>query len=153
MTAKTTMLDAVKIQARAVIPIVKALEQELGVERAHALVRDAIANDNAARSLARTKSLNAHPAGEAEMSQRFPVESKIVENTDTTLAIDMTSCKFAEYFRSIGEPAIGALMTCGVDFATQAALRPDWEFTRTQTLMNGASHCDFRWRLRRSTSS
>jgi hypothetical protein len=46
------------------------------------------------------------------------------------------------------EPEIGALLTCGVDFATQAKLRPDWEFARTQTLMKGASYCDFRWRLR-----
>ena len=37
MTAKPTMLDAVKIQARAVIPIVKALEQELGVSAAAAV--------------------------------------------------------------------------------------------------------------------
>lgn len=152
MAATTTMLDAIKIQARAVIPIVKALEKELGVERAHALVRDAIADDNARRSLARAKAVDTHPGSDAEMSQRFPVESQVVENTETALAIDMTSCKFAEYFRSIGEPAIGALLTCGVDFATQAALRPNWEFTRTQTLMNGASHCDFRWRLRQEKS-
>jgi len=147
MTAKPTMLEAVKIQARAVIPIVKALEKELGAERAHALVRDAIANDNAERQLRRTQSLNTHPGEDGE-NQRFPVESEIVENTQTTLSINMVSCQFAEYFRSIGEPAIGALLTCGVDFATQAALRPDWDFTRTQTLMNGAPYCDFRWRLK-----
>ena len=147
MTAKPTMLEAVKIQARAVIPIVKALEKELGAERAHALVRDAIANDNAERQLRRTQSLNTHPGEDGE-NQRFPVESEIVENTPTTLSINMVSCQFAEYFRSIGEPAIGALLTCGVDFATQAALRPDWDFTRTQTLMNGAPYCDFRWRLK-----
>lgn len=34
MSQKPTSLDAVKIQARAVIPIVRALERELGKERA-----------------------------------------------------------------------------------------------------------------------
>ena len=37
--------------------------------------------------------------------------------------------------RSIGAADVGALITCGVDFAAEAVLRPDWEFRRTQTLM------------------
>lgn len=44
MTAKPTILDAVKIQARAVIPIVKALEREIGRESAFAIVGSAIAD-------------------------------------------------------------------------------------------------------------
>ena len=71
-----------------------------------------------------------------------------MEDTDVTFGINMTRCHFAEYFRKIGEPEVGALLTCGVDFAAQALLRPSWELQRTQTLMKGASHCDFRWRLR-----
>ena len=51
-------------------------------------------------------------------------------------------------FREIGEPEIGALLTCGVDFAVERRLRPDWDFERTQTRMQGASFCDFRWRRR-----
>ena len=39
----TSILDATKIQARIVIPIVKALENELGKERAHQIVGEAIA--------------------------------------------------------------------------------------------------------------
>ena len=52
------------------------------------------------------------------------------------------------YFRSIGEPEVGALLTCGVDFAVERRLRPEWEFRRTQTRMQGAPFCDFRWRRR-----
>ena len=39
----TSILDATKIQSRIVIPIVKALEKELGKERAHEIVGRAIA--------------------------------------------------------------------------------------------------------------
>ncbi len=39
-------LQAVKIQARAVMPIVKALEAELGKENAHEPVGNAIAQSN-----------------------------------------------------------------------------------------------------------
>jgi hypothetical protein len=147
MAVKPDILDAVKIQARAVIPIVKALERELGKERAHAIVGAAIAGDYARWQAQRIPVRNLHPrAGNANMA--FPVESSVVDDTETTFAVDMTKCRFAEYFRGIGEPEIGALMTCGVDFANEATQRPDWEFRRTQTLMKGATHCDFRWTLR-----
>lgn len=145
--SKTTILDAVKIQARAVIPIVKALERELGKEGAFALVGGAIAQDYADRQSRRIPVRNVHPR-ESSTDNAFPVVSHVVEDTPTTFAVNMTTCQFAQYFREIGEPEIGALLTCGVDFANEALLRPDWEFRRTQTLMQGADHCDFRWRLR-----
>jgi hypothetical protein len=147
MAGKPDILDAVKIQARAVIPIVKALERELGKERAHAIVGSAIATDYARWQAQRIPVRNLHPRG-GDQNNAFPVERSVVDDTDTTFGVNMTQCKFAEYFRGIGEPEIGALLTCGVDFANEAMQRPDWEFRRTQTLMKGAAYCDFRWRLR-----
>jgi hypothetical protein len=147
MTAATDVFDAVKIQARAVIPIVKALERELGVERAHAVVGQAIADDYARWQARRIPVGNLHPR-ESQTGNAFPVEGTVVEDSAATFGVNMTRCRFADYFRQIGEPAIGALLTCGVDFANEALQRPDWTFTRTQTLMQGATHCDFRWRLR-----
>ena len=145
--ARPTMLEAVKIQARMLIPVVRALESELGKEKAHALVGRALAEAHANFVASRTASRDSHPSADQD-AFAYPVESEIVENTDTTLAINMTACEFARYFRSIGEPEIGALMTCGVDFAVNAKIRPSWELTRTQTQMQGAPFCDFRWRLR-----
>ena len=144
---KADILDAVKIQARAVIPIVKALEREVGTERALGIVGSAIANDYAKWQSRRIQVRNLHPRS-GDAASTFPVETQIVEDTDTTFAVNMTKCKFAEYFLAIGEPEIGALLTCGVDFANEALQRPDWKFTRTQTLMKGAAFCDFRWRLK-----
>jgi L-2-amino-thiazoline-4-carboxylic acid hydrolase len=145
--ARPSMLDAVKIQARIVIPIVKALERDLGKERAHAIVGQAIANAYADWQGARTSVRNSHPRDD-NASGAFPVETEVVDDTESAFGVNMTRCQFAEYFRHIGEPEIGALLTCGVDFVTQAKLRPEWEFARTQTLMKGAPYCDFRWRLK-----
>jgi hypothetical protein len=144
--AGTSVLEAVKIQARAVIPIVRALEKEIGKARTHALVRDAIANDYAKWQARRIPTRNLHPRESG--NDAFPVERQVVEDSATTFAVNMTRCRFADYFRSIGEPDIGALLTCGVDFANEALQRPDWAFERTQTLMQGAPYCDFRWRLK-----
>ena len=141
------MLDAVKIQARAIIPVVKALEAELGRQRAHEIVGGAIAESWAAFQASRRSGPGGHPA-EADGGFDFPVESEVVEHTPDAYGVNMTACAFADYFREIGEPEIGALLTCGVDFAVERRLRPDWEFRRTQTRMLGAPFCDFRWRRR-----
>ncbi|HTQ19269.1 L-2-amino-thiazoline-4-carboxylic acid hydrolase [Mycobacterium sp.] len=147
MPKQTTALEAVKIQARAVIPIVRALERELGKGRAHALVGQAIAESYAEWQTKAVTARNSHPRN-TDIEAQLPIETDVVEDSDTTYAVNMTRCQFAEYFRGIGAADVGALLTCGVDFAAEAALRPDWEFRRTQTIMGGASHCDFRWRLR-----
>ncbi len=139
------ILEATKIQARAVIPIVKALENELGKARAHEIVGKAIAESYVRYREKRGFELDSHPRVEQETGLDFPVEQEIVEDTETSFGFNITRCQFAEYFRAIGEPEIGALMTCGVDFAAEAKMRPGWTFSRTQTCMQGAPHCDFRW--------
>lgn len=144
--SRISILDAVKIQSRALIPVVRALEAELGEERAHEIVGRALAESYADLRAGMTDARDEHP-GEAE-GLDFPVETEVVDHTETSYGFDITGCAFADYFRSIGEPEIGALMTCGVDFAVEKRLRPGWEFRRTQTRMQGAKTCDFRWRKR-----
>ena len=147
--ARISSLEAVKIQARVIIPIVKKLEQELGVDRAHSIVGDTLA-DTWADYTATRHQAGTHPGKAGESG--FPVQELIVTNTEDEYAVNMTQCDFADYFRGIGEPEIGALMTCGVDFAVERRMRPDWLFSRSQTLMQGAEHCDFCWK-RKSTES
>ena len=149
---KNPILEATKIQARAVIPIVKALERELGKERAHDIVGNAIADNYVAWRKKRGFEENSHPGSDGENKPAFPVEFEVVENKTDAYGHNITGCAFADYFQSIGEPEIGALMTCGVDFAAEALIRPEWTFTRTQTRMGGAACCDFRWQRKAKTS-
>ena len=143
--ARIGHLEAVKIQARAVAPIARALEKELGRQRAHELIGEAIATSWADFQATRQKpDAGDHPRGTAENA--FPVESEVVQDTDDMYAVNMTHCEFADYFRSIGEPEIGALLTCGVDFEMTRRFNPGWRLIRTQTLMMGADHCDFCWK-------
>ncbi len=144
--AKPSILEATRIQARAVIPIVKALEAELGKARAHAIVGKAIADNYVSWREKRGFEEDAHP--KSADGPAFPVEQNVVVDEADAYGHDITACAFADYFRSIGEPEVGALMCCGVDFAAEARMRPGWDFERTQTRMEGAPHCDFRWKRR-----
>ena len=88
---------------------------------------------------------NSHPRVEQEFDNGFSVDRGVIDDTEETYGYNFTGCEFAEYFRFVGEPEIGALMTFGVDYAAEELIRPEWDFERTQTRMQGASHCDFRW--------
>ena len=122
-----------------------ALEYRLGKAEAHALVGDAIAEswgDYYAGRLAGPE----HPR---EMMTPFPLDQVIVTDSETEYRIHITRCDAADYFRGIGIPEIGSLLSCGVDHAMEKRRCPDWVFSRTQTLMMGADHCDFCWTRKR----
>lgn len=64
----------------------------------------------------------------------------------------MTRCAYAEFYKALGEPELGFLLVCTADFATADGFGADVRLTRTQTIMQGASHCDFRyWRDERGS--
>ena len=115
--AKISSLDAVKIQARAVVPIAKALEARLGKAEAHQLIGEAIA-ESWAEFVASRQGASDHPR---DANNDFPVERVIVTDKDDEYRVNMTHCAFADYFRRIGEPEVGALLTCGVDYAVKDA--------------------------------
>jgi hypothetical protein len=71
----------------------------------------------------------------------------VLEQTDESFAFDVTRCRFAELYHALGIPELGAALSCNRDGAMIEGFNPDIELTRTQTIMQGATHCDFRYRL------
>jgi len=71
------------------------------------------------------KTATPHDEGqEGSKGPAFPVEHYIVEDTDNNFSQNITKCAFADYFNSIGESEIGALMAWSIDFAVELRLRP-----------------------------
>jgi len=60
--------------------------------------------------------------------------------------VDVTGCRYAQFYKELREPELGFLLACSQDFSFAEGLGPDIKLTRTQTIMQGASHCDFRYR-------
>ena len=48
--------------------------------------------------------------------------------------------------RNSASPNSDFLLICTADFAVAEGFGPDVKLTRTQTIMQGAPHCDFRYR-------
>src|SRR4029077_11757945 len=70
----------------------------------------------------------------------------VAEQSVDTFAIDVTGCRYAEFYKELGEPDLGFLLVCTADFPVAEGIGPDIELTRTQTIRQGGSHCDFRYK-------
>ena len=75
------------------------------------------------------------------------LELEVTEQTETRFAFNVTRCKYAEMYRELGDPDLGARMSCNRDGTMVEGFNPDITFTRTQTIMGGATHCDFVYEL------
>jgi hypothetical protein len=146
------VIDQAKIQAQVLVPLIKAMQAELGAERANNLVRRALGDlyRRFGEEYWRTrkeKNLGTIMASAfATYARSDALDYSVNEQTEDAFEIDVTRCRYAEFYKALGEPELGFLLVCSADFDTAAGFDPDIELTRTQTIMQGASHCDFRYR-------
>jgi hypothetical protein len=49
--------------------------------------------------------------------------------------------------KEIGEPELGPLLVCSLDFPFADGFTSDVKLTRTQMIVQGASRCDFRYQV------
>jgi hypothetical protein len=140
-----------EIEARILAPVVEALGQEFGRDRVIEVVRDVIvalarAQGEGLAAARQDASLTSF-AGTLEPWTRDGALTMIMrEQSDDELAFDVTRCRYAEMYRALGIPELGAVLSCNRDAALIEGFNPEVHFTRTQTIMGGASHCDFRYR-------
>ena len=150
------LIEQVKIQAQVLVPLVNALQAELGEERANAIVRKALGDlyrkygekwwrTQGARNLGEkvASAFEMFAAGDA-------LEYEVVKKTPEAFEVNVTECRYAQFYNKIGAPELGFLLTCSADFAHAEGFGADVQLTRTQTIMQGASHCDFRYAPKQS---
>lgn len=147
-----SLLDQVKMQAQVLIPVLEALRAELGKERADRLAIGALR----AWSRERFQGLGARIAGSPKEKfdalwamgvsriQENDLEIVTLKQEPGTQEFNVTRCRYAEFFRQLGEPDLGAVLLCETDFQVAEVGSPEVELVRTQTIMEGASCCDFR---------
>jgi hypothetical protein len=69
-----------------------------------------------------------------------------LNSTSNEFNFNVTRCRYAEMYREMGLTELGAVLSCNRDGAFCQGYDPKLKLRRTQTLMEGATHCDFRYR-------
>lgn len=72
----------------------------------------------------------------------------IIESTPEKFHFNVTRCRYAEMYENMGIAELGGILSCNRDGAFCEGFDPNLQMDRTQTLMGGASHCDFRYSQR-----
>ena len=156
--AKLTLLERRRIEAGVLVPLIRAFQAEIGEERANAIARRVVVEiaeqqgrENAARLgrndlLAFSENMQAFSGGGA-------LEIEMVERSDERVGFNVRRCRFAEMYREMGAGDLGFLLSCNRDASNVGGFNPEIGFTRTQTIMQGASFCDFRYRAAPATTT
>jgi hypothetical protein len=150
---KLPLIDQREIEARIVGPLIRAFATEIGGARTLEIVRNlihALARD-AGGELARAvgeQTLEAFAQGLDRWKENGALEIDVLEQSPERLSFNVTRCRYAEMYKALGLADLGGTLSCGRDFALIQGFNPDIELTRTQTIMEGAPFCDFRFRVR-----
>ena len=151
-------LERAKIQAQVLVPVLRAFRAELGEARANQIASKALRewSQQLYHNIGEQRSGSPRQKWEAitvALRNRVgsDVDFEMLKEEPDAWEFNITGCRYADFFRQLGEPELGALLTCEMDVDIEAVGSPEVSMTRTQTIMKGASHCDFRYRLKKTT--
>jgi hypothetical protein len=138
-----------EIEARIAGPLIRAFIEEIGRDKALAVVSRVI------KSLAResgahlakqlggnsiadlVRGTNAWRAGDA-------LKKEVLEVSETTYYYDMVRCRYADMYRELGMADLGFVLSCERDFEFFRGFNSRMNLVRTKTIMEGYDRCDFR---------
>lgn len=141
-----------EIEARIVAPLLARLGEEFGAERVAELAREVVVDVARGQGGELAEHMGGNGLGHfADSMENWTkggaLEIEIVEQSAEVFAFNVTRCRYAEMYRELGLADLGATMSCNRDGTMVEGFNPRIDFTRTQTIMTGADHCDFVYRL------
>jgi predicted ArsR family transcriptional regulator len=145
-----SILERREIEARIVGPLIQTMCEELGRENALSLVRRVIqrlgaeAGAELANDLGEA-SLQAFAKGLERWRRNGALEIEVTEHTSDRYSFNVTRCRYAEMYQALGMRDLGGVLSCQRDHALIDGFNPNIKLTRTQTIMEGKSFCDFRF--------
>ena len=140
-----------EIEARILKPFMAALAERFGEAEVRVVLAEVV------RATARGSGAAMREGAAAGDLTRFAeawepwfrggaLEINELERTPDSWTFNVTRCRYAELYRSLGMAELGATLSCNRDAALIEGFDPEVTFERTQTLMEGANHCNFRYR-------
>ncbi len=150
-----SLLELVKIQAQVLTPVLRAFRAELGEERANEIalpalrawsreVHHKIGEDTPGTPRQKWEAIS------SALTDRVAdaVDVEFTKREADALEFHINGCRYAEFFHQLGEPELGAVLTCEMDLHIEEVGGSEVEMNRPQTIMKGAQFCDFRYRMK-----
>lgn len=152
MKTDMPILEQRRIEASILKPVYDEMAAELGPERAREILGNAIRKNAIAQGRAYAEAAGGETslAGFHALLPQWKADGalavEMLKESATEVHYDVTRCRYAEMYRAMGLAEIGHLLSCNRDGTFCTGYDPRIRLERTQTIMQGASHCDFRYR-------
>jgi hypothetical protein len=147
-----------EIEARLLSPIVDALGEKFGRQEVLAVVRDVVIEiaRRQGRELASSQGKNDLQlfGGALEAwSRDGALQLRILDQNESVLNFDVTRCRYAELYRSLGIEELGSILSCARDASFIEGFNGEIALERKHTILQGSSACDFRFSQRTPATS
>ncbi len=148
------VLDRRRVEAAILGPVIRAFQGEFGEGRTNEIVRRVIVDiaRKQGRALAERvggDDLESFASSKGPWRRGGALETEELSQSADRYEFNVTRCRYAEMYRELGYGDLGGVLSCARDFAFSEGFSPHISLTRTQTIMDGATHCDFRYRASR----
>lgn len=140
-----------EIEARIVAPLLERLAATYG-DGVYDVARDVVVDVAREQGAALADAVGGatlpdFAVGLGAWSADGALETEVRQLDDEVFAFDVTRCRYAEMYRSLGLADLGATLSCNRDGSLMEGFNPNVRFIRNQTIMSGADHCDFRFEM------
>lgn len=140
------------IEALAIVPVIKAVARRIGRDEALAILKEVNEQEAFQRGQKMRKAEKQNGIGElvdevATWGEGGIWEMDVLEQTPTTYFFNVSRCPYYEKYRELGLDEFGVELSCCRDEPFARGFNPRLKLVRTQTIMEGADYCDFRYYL------
>ncbi len=154
LNAKIGVLTRREVEARILAPVIEALGESFGRDQVLSVVQRTIVKIAREQGADLGKQMGNNSLQDFTETLQFwtrddALNIEVIEESEDVLSFNVTRCRYAELYNSLGIGDLGTRFSCTRDFALIEGFNPDVSLTRTQTIMEGAPFCDFRYRLDR----
>jgi hypothetical protein len=149
------LLNRREIEARVLYPLLGALNAEFDRERVWEIARKVIqeiAHQQGAQlaSSVESNDLEHFAVVQETWKKDNAIQTEVLELTRKKFSYNVYRCRYAEMYQHLGIPELGKMLSCDRDFAFIEGFNPNIQLCRTQTIMEGADICDFRFEVQPS---
>lgn len=148
-TQTMAMLEKRRIEAAILKHVYDTLKASHGTEAAQKAVAEAVRKSAMEQAGELAKAAGGKTSLETFIARQEPwlrgdaLTIEVVEKAEGRYRYNVTRCKYAEMYRDMGLSEIGHLLSCQRDGTFCEGYDDRIKLKRTQTIMQGASHCDF----------
>jgi len=150
---KVSLIARREIEARIVAPLLEAFAADLGREAALARLGGVI--ERVAFAAGQEMAVHSHETTVAALDTVVrlwgydrAMEIETLAHNNERYEFNVRRCAYAEMYAELGLMDLGLTLSCQRDFAFFRGFNPRLRLERSQTIMQGAPYCDFRFSLR-----